>query len=188
VLKVQVIEIIYKGETEVNTILEAAKNLSRMKHTGQKYGSYDYFEHHISGVAKLVEELFTGNVNDRSLKTAIVVAYLHDIVEDTDCTLQQLNEIFLGNVTRSVKLLTKNKGEMYDDYLKRLLEADLNTYALMVKYADLTFNSRSCHVRYFKTKSKETKHMLEKYLLAKMLIKAALLKEGTCIRDVVDGF
>lgn len=66
------------------------------------------------------------------------VALLHDVVEDTDVTLDTLAKIFPKDIVDAVALMTHQKGEPYLDYVARIKE---NPIARAVKLADLQHNS-----------------------------------------------
>ena len=64
---------------------------------------------------------------------------LHDIVEDTSFTLQDLKELgFNDLVIDTVRLLTNDLGD-YDEFIKRIIESD-NILAIRIKIADLLDN------------------------------------------------
>jgi (p)ppGpp synthase/HD superfamily hydrolase len=65
------------------------------------------------------------------------IALLHDIIEDTDYTEEQLREDFSSRVADAVMLLTKVEGESYQEYIVRLAK---NEDVRLVKIADLTHN------------------------------------------------
>ena len=66
-------------------------------------------------------------------------ALLHDIVEDTPCTVDDLRaQGFPDAVCDAVALLTHRDGEAYLDYVRRVKE---NPVAAKVKLADLRHNS-----------------------------------------------
>lgn len=66
------------------------------------------------------------------------VALLHDVVEDTDWTLEDLESAgFPLVVLEAVDAITRRDGEDYVDYLLRVRE---NQLALAVKCADITDN------------------------------------------------
>lgn len=68
-----------------------------------------------------------------------IVALLHDVVEDTDLTLTDLEEMgFSARVTEAVGYLTHPEGVPYLDYVARIRE---NPIARQVKLADLRHNS-----------------------------------------------
>ncbi len=65
-------------------------------------------------------------------------ALLHDTVEDTSVTLEELAEIFPPEVVEAVRLLTHDKNTDYDEYILAIRD---NTIARAVKTADLMHNS-----------------------------------------------
>ena len=68
-----------------------------------------------------------------------VCALLHDVVEDTECTFEDLiNMGFPNEVIEALKLLTHADDVPYMDYVKAL---SVNPIAKAVKIADLTHNS-----------------------------------------------
>jgi (p)ppGpp synthase/HD superfamily hydrolase len=70
---------------------------------------------------------------------ARIAAVLHDVVEDTDVTLEQLRaEGFSGVVLEAVEALTKREGEDYEAFIRRVAP---NPVAREVKLADLRDNS-----------------------------------------------
>lgn len=97
-------------------------------HAGQKdKGGYDYVLHPITVALHVRTE-------DEK-----VVALLHDAVEDTDVTLEDLRELgFSETIVSAVDALTQRNGEARVDYLRRVKE---NPLATAVKIADLNHNS-----------------------------------------------
>lgn len=65
------------------------------------------------------------------------VALLHDTVEDTDVTLEDLAKIFPAAVVDAVSLLTHREGVPYFDYVRAI---KANPVAVKVKLADLAHN------------------------------------------------
>jgi len=67
-----------------------------------------------------------------------IVAVLHDVVEDTKYTLEDLQKAgYSQKVLRSLDYLTKRDGEEYDQFIKRVKR---NPLARKVKIADLKDN------------------------------------------------
>lgn len=66
-----------------------------------------------------------------------IVAVLHDTLEDTAITLEELESRFGTEVTEALVALTKNKDEDYFDFIQRVKE---NEIAVKVKIADLKDN------------------------------------------------
>ena len=113
--------------------VEKAMELARIKFAGRvdKAGA-DYFEGHLSSVAGLV-----------SSDEEKIVAYLHDILEDTDYPEEKLRKEFGDKIADAVYLLTHQGRLDEEGYLEyiRNLKASGNMLAIAVKIADLTNNS-----------------------------------------------
>lgn len=70
----------------------------------------------------------------------MIVAVLHDVVEDSDWTLAKLQaEGFSENILTALDALTKRENEEYADFIER---AALDPIARRVKLADLQDNMR----------------------------------------------
>jgi (p)ppGpp synthase/HD superfamily hydrolase len=70
---------------------------------------------------------------------AKIIALLHDVVEDTEMTFEQLAaEGFGEDIIAPLRLLTHDKSTSYDDYVTRIMD---DTVAMEVKIADLEDNS-----------------------------------------------
>ena len=69
---------------------------------------------------------------------ACVVALLHDVVEDTDITMEELEKTFPREVIEILKLLTHDKKVDYMEYIKRIKE---NEIARKVKIEDILHNA-----------------------------------------------
>ena len=68
-----------------------------------------------------------------------IVAILHDVVEDTDVTLEELKEAGFGeDIIHAIDLLTHRDGVPYLDYVRALKDDPI---ASVVKLADLNHNS-----------------------------------------------
>lgn len=68
-----------------------------------------------------------------------VVALLHDVVEDTPCTFEDLREMGFGeDVLQALALLTHDKSVPYMEYVAAIKQ---NPIAKAVKLADLRHNS-----------------------------------------------
>ena len=66
-----------------------------------------------------------------------IIALLHDVVEDTNVTFKQLEEVFSKEIIDILKLLTREENIEYDEYIKRIKN---NSIACKVKIEDLTHN------------------------------------------------
>lgn len=75
-----------------------------------------------------------------SLKDEVerICAVLHDVIEDTDITLEYLkNEGFSNEVLTALDALSRRKDESYDEFIDRIIN---NKIACHVKLADLKHN------------------------------------------------
>lgn len=70
---------------------------------------------------------------------AVIVALLHDVVEDTDYTIDDIKELgFSKRVIEALELMTHDKSVPYMDYVEKIKD---NPIAKAVKIADLKHNS-----------------------------------------------
>ena len=69
-----------------------------------------------------------------------VCALLHDVIEDTDVTYDDLTKVgYSDEIIEILRILTKLKGEDYRDYIERIIKSD-NIHAMNIKLADLAHN------------------------------------------------
>lgn len=67
-----------------------------------------------------------------------IVAWCHDLIEDTDTTYDDLRKLGLSpNLIQSINCLTHRKNEEYFNYIDRVL---LDEISVFVKIADLNHN------------------------------------------------
>ena len=104
-----------------------AKAIAREAHAGavDKAGAF-YIEHPARVAARM-------NTSEEK-----VVAWLHDVVEDTDVALEEIGRVFGSEIMDAVDAVTHRKGESWADYLIRVKR---NPVAKAVKIADLIDNS-----------------------------------------------
>ncbi len=116
-------------------ILAAAQEFARVRHADQtdKLG-VPYF-HHLADVARRVAHLDALTVS---------IAWLHDCVEDTSATLEEIEKNFGSTVRDGVDAMTRRPGEDYfEGYLPRLKS---NPHAIPVKIADSSHNLGKAHL------------------------------------------
>ena len=69
-----------------------------------------------------------------------VCALLHDVVEDTDVTYDDLKSVgYSKEVIDILTILTKTKGEDYRKYIDRIIASE-NIHAMNIKLSDLRHN------------------------------------------------
>ena len=96
-----------------------------------------------------------------------IVALLHDVVEDTDYTLEDIAaEGFGQEIVEAVSLMTHEDDVPYLDYVTKLKD---NPIAKAVKLADLAHNSDPSRLGEI---DEETQQRLEKYKTAIALLES----------------
>lgn len=73
-----------------------------------------------------------------------IVALLHDVVEDTDVTLDDLSKMFDAHIVSAIDSITRRKDEEYFQYICRVKQ---NTLATTVKIQDLIHNTNLYRVQ-----------------------------------------
>mgnify|MGYP006157380967 FL=1 len=112
-------------------LIDKASEYAIKKHGTQKRrnGITPYHTHLKDVVAKLIEYEITDT-------NTLVSAWLHDTVEDTDTTFDDIRKHFGDKVAGYVDILTRTGND--DIYISRLREADFNVK--MIKYCDIMTN------------------------------------------------
>lgn len=109
-------------------MIDIALSIAKKAHAGQvDKAGVDYIQHplYVASQVKTEQE-----------KT---VALLHDVIEDSDVTVDDLLASGLSNeVVTAVQILTKKEGQSYQEYLEKVKS---NNLARVVKLADLKHNS-----------------------------------------------
>jgi (p)ppGpp synthase/HD superfamily hydrolase len=102
--------------------------------------------HHIGQVDKAGVDYFTGHIltvvdNAKKLTDDVVVhvaSALHDVVEDTEVSIEEVAKEFGEEVAEIVGLVSKVEGVSKKDYFSAIKG---NCKARLVKVADMTHNS-----------------------------------------------
>lgn len=109
------------------------------KHKGQKYGDKDYFLFHVCGVVDSLKNSINQEYCCVAHKDEMLIsAYLHDVVEDCDVTIEEISREFGTSVALYVDCLTKRKGESRESYLERVCTSPVAT---LIKLHDATQNA-----------------------------------------------
>ena len=96
---------------------------------------------------------------------AKIVAFLHDTVEDTETTIDEIRAEFGDEIAAAVDLLTHKDGVDYFDYV---LGTKANELARRVKMADLTHNMDLSRI---KAPTEKDYKRIERYKKAYALLK-----------------
>lgn len=130
----------------------AAYQYAQTMHDGQfrKFSGLPYFSHP-KAVARIVENLTQS-------ENLIIASFLHDTVEDTEATLEEITQLFGETVANLINELTSDKPKKMDkaEYLYRKMQ-NMSDEALVVKLADRLHN-----VMYLED-DKVNKAFVEKY-------------------------
>ncbi|MGV8972961.1 MAG: TGS domain-containing protein [Rhodoglobus sp.] len=112
-------------------LVDAARSFAHAVHAGQLDKAGQPYFGHVSRVAALVEEA-------GGSRAQVVVALLHDVVEDDRGTVEDLQELDLPiELQRSVVALTQYPGEAREHYIDRIVA---NPTAVLVKRCDIQDN------------------------------------------------
>ena len=112
-------------------------------HEGQKRQSGEPYITHPIAVARIVAVELELGVNP------VIAAFLHDVVEDTPHTIDEIKALFGDDVAFLVEVVTKKKKANYetskqiDNYRQILDSVHYDVRALMVKLADRLHNMRT---------------------------------------------
>ena len=60
------------------------------------------------------------------------IAYLHDVLEDTDVTVDALRKIFPNEIVDTLIILTHRKDESYFEYIQRISKSKLAKFTLVI--------------------------------------------------------
>jgi (p)ppGpp synthase/HD superfamily hydrolase len=111
-----------------------AKIISRSRHEGQEWGNKPYTAH----LAAVENVLRRFGFEDYDLRAA---AYLHDILEDTDTTVEDLKEHFSERILKMVEAVTDEPGKNRKErHQKTLVKIAGFADATILKMADRIAN------------------------------------------------
>lgn len=131
-----------EGREDVERI-RAAFEFAREAHSPQRRKSGEPYIIHPVNVARIVAEELELGVDP------IIAAFLHDVVEDTPYTIEDIKERFGENVAFLVGVVTKEKKDKYvqskqiDNFRQILASMQYDVRALLIKLADRLHNMRT---------------------------------------------
>src|SRR5690606_5852994 len=130
-------------------LITRAYELSRAAHEGQKRHSGEDYIVHCVEVATILADLHLDSVT-------LTCALIHDVVEDTGTSLEDVRAAFGDEVARVVDGLTKiarvqfrtNTEQQVENYRKLLLSMAQDARVILIKLADRLHNMRTLeHLR-----------------------------------------
>lgn len=143
------------------SLVENARDFAKKAHEGQYRwdGVTPYFTHP-EAVAKAVEES-NSLCGDLFRDQLIAAAYLHDVVEDSKTTIEDIERNFGPSVGLAVELLTHQEDQTYAEYIEEL---SFNGWAYLIKIEDIKHNLSTLE------HSKRNKQRRDKYELALLFL------------------
>ena len=126
-------------------LITKAFNFARQAHKGVRRHSGEPYIMHPLAVARIVcKEIGLGS-------TSICAALLHDVVEDTDYTVEDIRNLFGDKIAEIVNGLTKISGgvfgahasEQAENFKKLLLTMSEDIRVILIKIADRLHNMRT---------------------------------------------
>ena len=124
-------------------LVRNAYELAAEAHKEQKRKTGEPYIIHPIAVARIVAEELELGANP------VMAAFLHDVVEDTQYTIEDIRERFGEDVAFLVGVVTKQKKEKYDkskqvdNYRQILASVQYDVRAILVKLADRLHNMRT---------------------------------------------
>ena len=130
------------SEEDLRRIKDAYK-MASVAHEGQKRNTGEPYIVHPIAVANIAAEELELDAN------TVIAAFLHDVVEDTSFTLDDIRARFGDDVAFLVDVVTKRKKHNYehtkqvDNYRQILESVHFDVRALLVKLSDRLHNMRT---------------------------------------------
>lgn len=136
----------YKTEDADKSLITKAFNIAKDAHKGVRRKTGEPYITHPIEVAQIVAtEIGLG-------PTSIATALMHDVVEDSDYTLEDIESMFNVHIARLIDGLTKISGVasmessmQLENYRKMLLTISDDVRVILIKLADRLHNMRTMH-------------------------------------------
>lgn len=145
-----------------------AREFAVTAHGNQMYGTHPY-SFHLDAVASIAKKYG---------ETAEAIAYLHDVVEDAEVTLKEIENNFGSLVSRCAAILTDEPGQSRKErksktYAKMAKVAGEENLALLVKAADRLANLRA-------SVSDKNYKLIEMYKSEYPTFRSSVYRENLC--------
>ena len=122
---------------------QKAVEFAKQYHKGQtrKFNGEPYVNHPI----RVAEDTQQWDVDESTYDILYIAGILHDVMEDTEATYETVKVEFGADVAEVVQILTRQAGETYFDFIKRIaghgpFSKGLNYFAVRVKVSDIQDN------------------------------------------------
>ncbi|MBR4871702.1 MAG: bifunctional (p)ppGpp synthetase/guanosine-3',5'-bis(diphosphate) 3'-pyrophosphohydrolase [Alistipes sp.] len=130
------------SEVQMERIKRGYEFAAEAHKTQKRRSGEPYIIHPIAVATILAKEL---EMTDNT----VIAAFLHDVVEDTDHTIEEIQELFGEDVAKLVDAVTKRKKANYeyskqvDNYRQILESVHYDVRALLIKLTDRLHNMRT---------------------------------------------
>lgn len=153
----------YKPNADIE-LIKRAYIYSAVSHKGQRRLSGQPYLQHPLAVAYILAEM---HMDEKT----IVAGLLHDVIEDTMITIDELEELFNKEIVDIISAVTKiseksfeSKEEQQADYYRRMiLGISGNINVIMVKLADRLHNMRTLHYMPYQKAYEKAKETIDIY-------------------------
>jgi GTP pyrophosphokinase len=161
----ELVERVLAYDPEANEVLLNRAYVYAMKaHGNQQRASGDLYFSHPLEVAAILTEL---KLDDAT----IVAALLHDVIEDTDVTRSEIDQLFGEEIGALVEGLTKlkkldlvtKKAEQAENFRKLLVAISSDIRVLLIKLADRLHNMRTLEHKRPESRRRTSDETLEIY-------------------------
>ena len=134
----------YIDNEEQLEVIQKAYNFAKLKHDGQFRKSGEPYIIHPMNVALILTTIYADY-------ETISAGFLHDVLEDCDCTSEEMEEMFGKNITKLVQGVTKlskihfsTENEYLIDYYKKIIVGmSEDVRVIIIKLADRLHNMRT---------------------------------------------
>lgn len=146
--------------------IEEIKEYVKNKHEGQRRKQGKPYYLHPYAVAEMLKNKGFGEDYQAT-------GLLHDTLEDTNATKEEILKLTNENILEAVVLVTKEQGYNMQEYYERIMNSDM---ARMVKLADRWHNLSESAMASYLFKQKYIKETEKWYLK---------MAEGTCLEEEI---
>ncbi len=116
-----------KDIIKINNVNDAIEFLKRAHKDQVDKSGKPYWEHPVRVMKRLPKE---------ATYDVVIAALLHDVLEDTDYTKDDLKEMGISqNAINMIKLVSRDKNKTYSEFIKSIASSK-NKGAIMIKIAD----------------------------------------------------
>lgn len=166
-------------EMQNQLLINATIAFIQEAHRGQKYNNMPYFFHpvEVADEVTAITGMMAGSVINYDtplLINTILAALLHDVVEDTEYTAEQLRERWDDDVVDMVELLSLDDDLPYLDNIQVIIDSG-NVGAMLVKLADNRVNRRGDKSSF---SEKRAQKLNDRYDASMAMLESALHQMG----------